>query len=88
VGLRRHEGGDRGRCSRRSAENSEECVFLRCRQDLLGFLRCTTVPFPPSNLTSYWNERKAPETGVIPISSGYTLGFGRGREERCQAQFL
>ena len=40
------------------------------------------------NLTSYWNERKAPETGVVPISSGYTLGFRRGREERGQAQFL
>jgi hypothetical protein len=40
------------------------------------------------NLTSYWNERKAPETGVVPISSGYTLGFWRGREEGCQAQFL
>ena len=40
------------------------------------------------NLTSYWNERKAHETGVVPISSGYTLGFWRGREERCQAQFL
>src|ERR1035441_2046142 len=35
------------------------------------------------NLTSYWNERKAHETGVVPISSGYTLGFWRGREERC-----
>jgi hypothetical protein len=44
--------------------------------------------FPVTNLTSYWNERKAPETGVVPISSGYTLGFWRGREERCQAQFL
>jgi hypothetical protein len=41
-----------------------------------------------ANLTSYWNERKAHETGVLPISSGYTLGFWRGREERCQAQFL
>jgi hypothetical protein len=40
------------------------------------------------NLTSYWNERKAPETGVVPISSGYTLEFWRGREERCQTQFL
>jgi hypothetical protein len=40
------------------------------------------------NLTSYWNERKAPETGVVPISSGYTLGFWRGREEGCQAQSL
>ena len=40
------------------------------------------------NLTSYWNERKAYETGVVPISSGYTLGFWRGCEERCQAQFL
>jgi hypothetical protein len=40
------------------------------------------------SLTSYWNERKAPETGVVPISSGYTLGFWRGCEERCQAQFL
>jgi hypothetical protein len=39
-------------------------------------------------LTSYWNERKAHETGVVPISSGYTLGFWRGREERCQAQLL
>jgi hypothetical protein len=42
----------------------------------------------PTNLTSYWNERKAHETGVVPISSGYTLGFWRGREERGQAQFL
>jgi hypothetical protein len=25
---------------------------------------------------------------VVPISSGYTLGFWRGREERGQAQFL
>jgi hypothetical protein len=41
-----------------------------------------------ASLTSYWNERKAHETGVLPISSGYTLGFWRGREERCQAQFL
>ena len=41
-----------------------------------------------TSLTSYWNERKAHETGVLPISSGYTLGFWRGREERCQAQFL
>ena len=41
-----------------------------------------------SNLTSYWNKRKAPETGVVPNSSGYTLGFWRGREEGCQAQFL
>src|ERR1035437_4431052 len=41
-----------------------------------------------ANLTSYWNERKAHETGVLPISSGHTLGFWRGREERCQAQFL
>ena len=41
-----------------------------------------------SSLTSYWNERKAHETGVVPISSGYTLGFWRGREERGQAQFL
>jgi hypothetical protein len=41
-----------------------------------------------ANLTSYWNERKAPETGVVPISSGYTLGFWRGREEGCQAQLL
>jgi hypothetical protein len=41
-----------------------------------------------ANLTSYWNERKAHETGVVPISSGYTLGFWRGREERGQAQFL
>jgi hypothetical protein len=41
-----------------------------------------------ANLTSYRNERKVPETGVVPISSGYTLGFRRGREERCQAQFL
>ena len=40
------------------------------------------------SLTSYWNERKAHETWVVPISSGYTLGFRRGREERCQAQFL
>jgi len=40
------------------------------------------------SLTSYWNERKAPETGVVPISSGYTLGFWRGREEGCQAQLL
>jgi hypothetical protein len=40
------------------------------------------------SLTSYWNERKAHETGVVPISSGYTLGFWRGREERGQAQFL
>jgi hypothetical protein len=50
-------------------------------------------PTPPSkrvrtSLTSYWNERKAHETGVVPISSGYTLGFWRGREERGQAQFL
>ena len=37
-----------------------------------------------TNLTSYWNERKAHETGVVPISSGYTLGFWRGREERGQ----
>jgi hypothetical protein len=44
--------------------------------------------FPVTNLTSYWNERKAHKTGVVPISSGYTLGFWRGREERCQAQFL
>ena len=42
----------------------------------------------PPSLTSYWNERKAHETGVVPISSGYRLGFWRGREERCQAQFL
>ena len=42
----------------------------------------------PLSLTSYWNERKAHETGVVPISSGYTLGFWRGREERGQAQFL
>jgi hypothetical protein len=41
-----------------------------------------------TSLTSYWNERKAHKTGVVPISSGYTLGFWRGREERCQAQFL
>jgi hypothetical protein len=41
-----------------------------------------------TSLTSYWNERKAHETGVVPISSGYTLGFWRGCEERCQAQFL
>ena len=34
--------------------------------------------------TSSWNERKAPETGVVPISSGYTLGFWGGREERGQ----
>ena len=40
------------------------------------------------NLTSYWNERKAHETGVVAISSGYTLGFWRSREERGQAQFL
>ena len=40
------------------------------------------------SLTSYWNERKAHETGEVPISSGYTLGFWRGREERGQAQFL
>ena len=40
------------------------------------------------SLTSYWNERKAPETGAVPISSGYTLGFWRSREERCQAQSL
>lgn len=45
-------------------------------------------PIAPANLTSYWNERKAHETGVVPILSGYTLGFWRGREERCQAQFL
>jgi hypothetical protein len=50
----------------------------------LGFLRLASIP----NLTSYWNERKAHETGVVPISSGYTLGFWRGREERGQAQFL
>ena len=41
-----------------------------------------------ASLASYWNERKAPETGVVPILSGYTLGFWRGREEGCQAQFL
>jgi hypothetical protein len=47
------------------------------------------TPWPnTANLTSYWNERKAPETGVVPISSGYTLEFWRGREERCQTQFL
>jgi len=40
------------------------------------------------NLSSYWNEQKAHETGVVPILSGYTLWFRRGREERCQAQFL
>jgi hypothetical protein len=37
-----------------------------------------------ANLTSIRNEPKAPETGVVPISSGYTLGFWRGREERGQ----
>jgi hypothetical protein len=47
----------------------------------LSWKRCTS-------LTSYWNELNAPETGVVPISSGYTLGFWRGREERRQAQFL
>src|ERR1035437_622875 len=41
------------------------------------------VRVPGVSLTSYWNERKAHETGVLPISSGYTLGFWRGREERC-----
>jgi len=40
------------------------------------------------SLTSYRNERKAHETGLVPISSGYTLEFWRGREERCQPQFL
>jgi hypothetical protein len=47
-----------------------------------------TVERPPPDLTSYWNERKAHETGVVPIWSGYMLGFWRGGEERCQAQFL
>ena len=57
-------------------------------------IRLSQVPFYAFfaffavNLTSYWNERKAPETGVVPILSGYTLGFWRGREEGCQAQFL
>ena len=46
------------------------------------------VAAPQVSLTSYWNERKAHETGGGPISSGYTLGFRRGREERGQAQFL
>src|ERR1035441_1095099 len=41
-----------------------------------------------TSLTSYWNERKAHETGVLPISSGYTLGFWRGREVRGQALAL
>ena len=36
------------------------------------------------NLTSSRNEPKAPESGVVPISSGYRLGFWRGREERGQ----
>src|ERR1035438_1463268 len=45
-------------------------------------------PMASVRLTSYWNERKAHEIGVVPILSGYTLGFWRGREERCQTQFL
>jgi hypothetical protein len=51
-------------------------------------LHCKAQTNSPTSLTSYWDERKAHETGVVPISSGYTLGFGRGGEERCQAQFL
>ena len=30
-------------------------------------------------------DRKPNEIEAASISSGYTLGFGRGREERCQA---
>ena len=33
-------------------------------------------------------NRKPNEVEVFSISSGYTLRFWRGREERCQAQFL
>ena len=54
------------------------------RGNLPAWQRCSAF----ASLTSYWNERKAHETGVVPISSGYTLGFWRGREERGQAQFL
>jgi hypothetical protein len=53
---------------------------------LTAFREAARTPTP--SLTSYWNERKAHEIGVVPISSGYTLGFWRSREERCQAQFL
>jgi hypothetical protein len=33
-------------------------------------------------------SRKPNEIEVVSISSGYTLGFWRGREERGQTQFL
>jgi hypothetical protein len=52
------------------------------------FVRLGSQRGPESSLTSYCNEGKAPATGVVSISSGETLGFWRGREERCQAQSL
>jgi hypothetical protein len=33
-------------------------------------------------------NRKPNEIEAVSISSGYTLGFWRGREERGQTQFL
>lgn len=39
------------------------------------------------SLTSYWNERKAPETGVVPISSGYTLALGGAAKSGAKPSF-
>jgi hypothetical protein len=92
VGLSRPTGYRYRRDKKLVAYNLEGREFILTEEIARFWQRVKAGEFAKkprgASLTSYWNERKAHEIGVIPISSGYRLGFWRGREERCQAQFL